>query len=76
MGRFVQGDGDPELASRVATLAGARRASLQALGLSRVAKEVTLSDYLNQRDASEDRARDANASDPDRAPADTPDAGP
>jgi hypothetical protein len=58
---FLQ-NGDPELASKVGTLAGARRASLQALGLDRVAKEIDLRDYLEQ--AAENRAGDANGSDP------------
>ena len=45
---FLQSN-DPELASRIATLAGARRASLVALGLERLEKEIDLKTYLVQR---------------------------
>jgi hypothetical protein len=58
MGRFVQGDGDPELASRVASITSARRASLQALGLERISKEIDLTEHLARRDA-ENRAQEA-----------------
>jgi len=63
MARFLQGDGDPELASRVASITGARRASLQALGLDRVSKELDLQSYLAE--AAKDRADRPNSSDPD-----------
>ena len=64
MVRFLQGDGDPELASKVGTLASARRASLQALGLERVAKEVDLPAYLERR-ASEEPTEATNGAAPD-----------
>ena len=47
---YLQG-ADGEVAGRIGTLAGARRASLVALGLERHVREVTLQDYLKQRDA-------------------------
>jgi hypothetical protein len=47
--RFLQGDGDAELATKVGTLASARRSSLQALGLNRVAKEIDLTTYLREK---------------------------
>ena len=60
--RYAQ-TGEPEAASRVGSLAAVRRASLQALGLDRVAQQVPdLRTYLEQREA-----RDAE---PIRAPAD------
>ena len=63
--RFLQGAGDPELASRVASIAGARRASLQALGLERVAKDAPdLATYIAHRSA-QDRPHDANGGEPD-----------
>lgn len=62
--RFLQGDGDPELASRVATLTSARRQNLQALGLQRREKEVSLHDYIAQR-AAENASGGANGDDPD-----------
>jgi len=40
---------DPEIASRIGSLAAVRRSSLQALGLDRVAREVGLREYLEQR---------------------------
>jgi hypothetical protein len=41
LARFLQTDGgDPELAARVGTLVGQRRASVALLGLQRVAREV------------------------------------
>jgi hypothetical protein len=60
---FLQSS-DPELASKVGTLAAARRASLQALGLERVAKELDLNAHLAKYER-EDRAQDASDSDPD-----------
>ena len=63
MARFLQGDGDPELASRVASITGARRASLQALGLERASREIPdLRTYLEQREA---RASEPIGDDPD-----------
>ena len=47
--RFLQGDGDADLASKVGTLSSARRSSLQALGLERVAKELDLGTYLAEK---------------------------
>jgi hypothetical protein len=64
MARFLQGDGDPELASRVASITGARRASLQALGLERASREIDLAEYLKRKDA-EDRVSDTNGDDHD-----------
>lgn len=60
MARFLQGDGDPELASRVATITSARRQNLQALGLERVSKELDLQSYLAERAAAgaQDRAEE------------------
>ena len=47
---FVQ-DADPELSSRIATLAGARRQSLLALGLGRFEKALDLASLLHQKSA-------------------------
>ena len=59
---FLQSN-DPELASRIATLAGARRASLVALGLERLEKEIDLKTYLAQRsESAEVAAGEANDS--------------
>ena len=66
--RFLQGDGDPELASRVASLASARRASLALLGLDRVARELDLAAYLEQ--AAENRSGATNGGESDESPAD------
>ena len=64
--RFLQGDGDPELASRVASIAGARRASLQALGLERAPQDVpSLDTYLRERDAAQDRREGTNVGEPE-----------
>jgi hypothetical protein len=54
LARYVQGDGaDAELGSKVGTLAAARRANLQALGLDRVAKDVpSLRSYVASKSAS------------------------
>src|SRR5258706_5395257 len=49
--RFLQGDGDPELASKIGTLAGQRRSTLQALGLERREQDVDLRAYLAQQTA-------------------------
>jgi hypothetical protein len=57
---FLQ-NGDPELASKVGTLASARRSSLQAVGLERIAKELDLASYL----AAQDRRDGPNGSEPD-----------
>lgn len=58
--RFLQGEGDPELASKVGSLASTRRSLLTALGLERLEKEVDLTDYL-ERKATEDRSSETNA---------------
>jgi hypothetical protein len=66
--RFAQTE-DAELASRVATLLSARRASLQAVGLEEHREELTLAEYLAQRDreleAAQDRAHAPNVGRPD-----------
>ena len=62
LARFLQGDGDPELASKVATMASTRRALLSALGLERVQKELDLHTYIASK-ASEDAAQRGNSSD-------------
>lgn len=49
---------DPELGSRLSTMASTRRASLALLGLSRFQHEVSLDDYLQTR-AAQDAAEDA-----------------
>jgi hypothetical protein len=54
---------DPELASKVGSLASVRRASLSALGLDRVTRELDLSEYLKQ--TAENRAGATNGDDPD-----------
>lgn len=59
---------DPELASKVGTLAAARRGLLVALGLERVSKELDLASYLEQR-AAENRSGEANGGEPDTLPA-------
>lgn len=59
LARFLQGDGDPELASKVATMASTRRALLSALGLERVEKELDLHAYIAAK-ASQDAAQRAN----------------
>jgi hypothetical protein len=69
MARFLQGDGDPELASRVASITSARRSSLVALGLERVAKELDLNTYQIQK-AAENRAQATIDTDPDALPVD------
>jgi hypothetical protein len=71
--RFLQGDGDADLASKVGTLASARRASLQALGLERISKELDLTTYLAQKAAENraDGADGANGDNPDAQPAST-----
>ncbi len=66
--RVLQGDDDPELATRIGTLVGVHRAQLVALGLDRVARDATtLSDYLARQNATSE----AIGSDPARSP--TPD---
>jgi hypothetical protein len=67
LARFLQGDADADLASKIGTLAGQRRSSVVALGLDRHAREVRLDDYLAGKyglDA-ETRAGEANGGDPD-----------
>ena len=49
--RFMQGEGDPELASKVSTMASTRRSLLTALGLEREAKELDLAGYLAAKSA-------------------------
>jgi hypothetical protein len=66
--RFLQGDGDPELASRVATITSARRSSLQALGLERISKELDLAEYL-KRKAAENSAQEPIGDEPEHCPA-------
>lgn len=65
MSQFLQGVGDPDLATRIATITTARRTLLQTLGLERVANEVPdLHDYIRDLDAQKDAgATIANASD-------------
>lgn len=63
LARFLQGDGDPELASRIGTLVGARRTSLTALGLDRVSKEPDLAGYIASK-AAQDHPGAANGSAP------------
>jgi hypothetical protein len=58
---------DPDLASRIATLASARRANLVALGLERHRREVDLSAYLQGKAAD---VGAGNAIEPDPAPQD------
>jgi hypothetical protein len=58
--KFLQGEGDPEVASKIGTLVGARRASLQALGLERISRELDLQSYIAQR-AAQDAAEAENA---------------
>jgi len=76
LARFLQ-TRDHELGSKVGTLASARRASLQALGLERVAKELDLSTYLAQKAAEstaevhQTASNEENGGDPDPAAADT-----
>jgi hypothetical protein len=48
--RYLQSQ-DPVAAARVTALAGQRRASLQAVGLERVAKEIDLAEYLKRKAA-------------------------
>ena len=72
LARFLQ-TRDHELGSKVGTLASARRASLQALGLERVAKELDLSTYLAQKAAEsaaevhQTASNEENGGDPDPA---------
>ena len=61
---FLQGCGDPDLASKIGTLAGARRASLTTLGLERISKKLDLSAYL-ERKAAENHSQDAIDINPD-----------
>jgi hypothetical protein len=62
---------DPDIASKIGTLAGARRSSLALLGLSRCENEVPdLSTYLREK-ALENAASDANSDDPEHRPVDT-----
>jgi len=50
--QFLQGAGDPDLGTRIATITTARRTLLQTLGLDRVASEVPdLATYLRDKDA-------------------------
>jgi len=57
---------DPDLASKVGSLASVRRTLLTAIGLERLEKEVPdLSTYLRERDAAQDRAGATNPADPD-----------
>jgi hypothetical protein len=54
--RYIQtGEGDS--AARVGTLTGQRRATLQALGLDRVSREVDLNSYLREHAAEKARRR-------------------
>jgi hypothetical protein len=47
--RFLQGEGDPDLASKISTIVGTRRATLQALGLDRVERDaLDLASYVEQ----------------------------
>ena len=55
---------DPELASKVGSLASVRRGLVTVLGLERVSKELDLRAYLQQRSA-ENRSGEAIATDPD-----------
>jgi len=59
---------DPELASKVGSLASVRRALLTALGLDRVCREIDLATYIEQ--AAQNRAHGANDADPDTSSAD------
>lgn len=66
---------DPDCASRLSSLATARRAALSAVGLDEHRVELTLQDYLRQRDAelqserqAQEAAQRANASAPDAQP--------
>jgi len=72
LARFLQGDGEPELASRVATITSARRQNLQALGLERLEKELDLHSYLRER-ALENASDRENAAEPDAASTDVAD---
>jgi hypothetical protein len=69
--RFLQGDGDPELASKIGTLASTRRSLLSTLGLDRMEREVPdLRAYLEQHDQeAQTRAHEANGDDPGASPA-------
>ena len=50
--QFLQGGGDPDLATRIATITTARRTLLQTLGLNRAEHEVPdLATYLRDKDA-------------------------
>jgi hypothetical protein len=56
---FVQAEvPDPEIASKLGTLAASRRAGLQACGLERHEREVSLRDYLASRQPDAARAID------------------
>lgn len=62
MQRFAQ-SGDADLASRLGTLLSTRRAGIVALGLERHAREVSLKDYVAQREReTRDGAGGANGS--------------
>jgi hypothetical protein len=69
---FLQSS-DSELVSKISALASARRASLQALGLERISKELDLTTYLAQKAAENraDGADGANGDNPDAQPAST-----
>ena len=60
---------DPELASKVGSLASVRRALLTAIGLERREKELDLQSYLTQRTA-ENRSGATNGGESDESPAD------
>jgi len=61
---------DPDIASKIGTLTGARRSSLALLGLERHELDVpSLSEYLQAKSASQDPAEATNADTPDESPA-------
>lgn len=57
---------DPELASKVGSLASVRRALLTAIGLERVTRELDLTEYLKQ--TAQNRRDGENGDEPDPSP--------
>ena len=71
LARFAQsggeGERDADLASKVGTLVSVRRSSLAAVGLARVARDVSLASYVAREYGgnAEDRAGEPNGSGPE-----------
>lgn len=63
--KFLQGEGDPELATKISTIVGQRRQSLVALGLERFEHDALNVGSYQAALAAQERAGRANASDPD-----------